>query len=378
MPQITLTDLAIRKLKPSDKQQEFFCDNTHNFGLRVSQSGTKSFFVMLTNPRRRVHLGKYPQTKLQDARKQAKQLALFPQAQASATQFSDAVESYLTLHVEPNYRTRSAYLTTRHLRQHCQPVANLTLGDLTAAHLTRIFDALAPSEANHLFGALRTFFNWCERRDLIQASPLRKLQKPHREHSRERTLSDAELRTIWRAAPDTDYGKVIKLLILTGQRRGEIAALRREWIATDRIIFPKDITKNGTEHMIPLTTSQRQLIGERPAGYVFPARTGPGPINGWGKHKGAFDKICAVTDWTLHDLRRTFATIHARIGTPPYVTEALLNHRTGVRTPIQRIYDRHDYFSQMQAAMRLYEKELQRIVSPGLSATRREAGATAS
>ena len=84
---------------------------------------------------------------------------------------------------------------------------------------------------------------------------------------------------------------------------------------------------------------------------------------GHNKAKGRFDDLCPLPHWTLHDLRRTFATIHARIGTPPHVTEALLNHKTGTRSPIQRIYDRHTYLPEMRTAMSNYDRYLPHLFS---------------
>src|SRR5690606_22371053 len=96
---------------------------------------------------------------------------------------------------------------------------------------------------------------------------------------------------------------------------------------------------------------------------LFPSERTGGRISGWNKLKAAFDKRCQIAPWTLHDLRRTFATLHARIGTPPHITERLLNHKTSsTLTPIAKVYNKHQYFNEMRAAMEAYDAYISRLI----------------
>jgi integrase len=396
---IELTDLAIRALKPTGKQEVYLCSKTPNFGVRVSQKGTKSFFVLLDKPRRRVHLGKFPAKSLQDARKEAKRLSLTPEPQGSSQTISEAFETYLASYIKPSYRPRPAAEVERLIRKHAKPLWNHAINTLEAKHFTPILDALKPSEANHLYGVLRTFFNWCDRRD-YGPNPLRKLPKPHKEKSRSRVLSEAELKKIWHACEDDSFGKIVRMLILTGQRRGEIAALQTEWIsekphashdgAADytsySITFPPHITKNGEEHTIPLSplsiaiiqaatrslSPPSQITEPQPqtvrtsspnSTLLFPSERTGKVLIGFQKLKRELDKRSGVTGWCLHDLRRSFSTIHAEIGTPPYITEALLNHKTSEHlTPIARVYNRYRWLKEMREAMDNYDAHLRRVL----------------
>ena len=218
-----------------------------------------------------------------------------------------------------------------------------------------IIDTLVatPSEANHFFSALKTFFNWCEQRQLISRSPLASLSKPAKEVSRDRTLSDEELQNVWNATTSfSQFNTIVRLCILTGQRRGELARIEPSWITQTTLTIPASVSKNNSEHTIPLTPFTLDLITTTPLG----------SYNSWSQPKAKLDRRSGVTGWTLHDLRRTFSTIHAQIGTPPHITERLLNHLTGTLSPIARIYNRHTFADEMRSALIAYENHLRTIL----------------
>jgi integrase len=140
----------------------------------------------------------------------------------------------------------------------------------------------------------------------------------------------------------------VALLIVTGQRRGEIAALQWEWIKDDRIEFPASVAKNHRAWTVPLGPEAQSLVPgiRKMAGSpcVFPAlrqrSESTTVMNGWSKAKASFDRECGVTNWTLHDLRRTFATNLQRLGVRLEVTESLLNHVSGTGAGIVGVYQR--------------------------------------
>lgn len=155
----------------------------------------------------------------------------------------------------------------------------------------------------------------------------------------------------------------MKLLILTGQRRGETAALEAEWIGTDTITLPKGVTKNGREHTFPIGPMTASLLaGRSTSGGLFLARWRENKFSGWSTSKAVLDKLCGVSSWTLHDLRRTFATNLAALGTPIHVTERLLNHVSGTQSGIVAVYQRHSYMPEMRKAIEVWESHLRVLV----------------
>ena len=202
------------------------------------------------------------------------------------------------------------------------------------------------------------------------------MKKPAKEKSRSRVLSPIELKAVWQACPDDNFGRIVQLLILTGQRRGEAAAIRSDWLDGHLLTFPAHITKNGAEHQLPLGPFAHALLaktlpasdgprgGTVSARLLFPSAKTGRVITGWAKLKDALDQRSNVTNWTLHDLRRTFATVHAEIGTPPHITEILLNHKTSDHlTPISKIYNRFRYQNECRQAMCRYEQHIRNLVA---------------
>jgi integrase len=232
----------------------------------------------------------------------------------------------------------------------------------------------------------RAFFRFCVQKGYLSNSPIEAMKTPSKVNSRARVLSDVELKSIWRACEQTagvgrvgiqsegnsiepnssrlpaHFATIVKLLILTGQRRGEIAALQTSWINENSITLPSAVTKNGREHTFPIGPLSQSLLSTRTANgspYLFPARGKPRtPFNGWGKSKAALDELSGVTDWTLHDLRRTFATRLAEMGVAPHVIERLLNHVTGTLSPIALVYNKARYLDEMRAAIDLWDTHI--------------------
>lgn len=298
----------------------------------------------------------------------------------SSITFAEAMEEYVKHHIRKNLRASTAYEAERELRRNFRFGSKL-LDKIHTRDIMRVVDALSPGAANHAFKRARAFFRWCVRRRYIDRSPLEYLSLPYRMQSRDRVLTDQELRIVWNVAQTFPFpfGHIISLLILTGQRCGEISGLRWDYIDPDQkvITLPAEVVKNNSLHTLPLGETAQRIINsieKRKNGFLFPSVTGGTFYDGHNKAKTRFELACNATlaeelgdetaklkHWTIHDLRRTFATNHARIGTPPHVTEALLNHKTGTRTPIQRIYDRHTYLPEMRAAMQAYEAHLNKI-----------------
>jgi integrase len=187
------------------------------------------------------------------------------------------------------------------------------------------------------------------------------------EKSRDRILTDQELRAVWQAAGQMGvYGALVRLLALTGQRRGEIAGLT--WSEIDlgkRLIsLPRDRVKNDRPHEVPLSPQAATLIEALPRfseRYVF--SLGSVPIGGFGKYKAKLDKLCGVENFTLHDLRRTCASGMARLGVGLPVIEKVLNHVIGSFAGVVGIYQRHDFAGEKRKALELWGAHVAAVVS---------------
>jgi integrase len=240
------------------------------------------------------------------------------------------------------------------------------LNEIMHDDVARALDAIAaPSERAHALKDLRTFFNWCIPR-YLQVSPCVGIRKPPYK-SRDRVLDEEELGKVWRTAQAIGYpyGTIVQLLILTGQRSGEIAALQWDWIGDDVIMIPASATKNARATTIPIGLMTQALFDTVPrlGPLLFPARGYiDKPFKGFGVSKIVLDK-CGVKNFTHHDLRRTFATNLAALGTPIHVTEKLLNHVSGTVSGVVAIYNRHSYLDEMRAAITNWEKRLMEIAA---------------
>jgi integrase len=345
-----LTDLTITRLP-----EGMHWDTTlRAFGIRVGKHAKT--FLVVKNGGHRIKIGRYPALSLQYARKRARRLLLDADTTQPSLTFHEAYTTYLETYIKPNYRPQPAYELQRLIEKHCRHLFAQPLSQIQARNLQKLFAPETPRQSNYLFGVLRTFFRWAERRDLC-TSPLARLGKPYKETARDRLLTDDEIRAIWQATDAvTPFNCIVRLCITTGQRKGALAQVRPEWVHEACIHFPKHVMKNNTEHLLPIGPLTRSVLATHP--YQ--------PFNGFSKAKAALDRRSGVTDWVLHDCRRFFSSTHAAIGTPLDITEWLLHHHSGSRTPLQRTYDRHDRMPQATTAMTNYEAALSRIL--GLAA----------
>lgn len=359
---LRLTDIAIKRLSPPETGQVTYWDETTpGFGLRLSQK-SRSFVVMYGEKRRLKTLGRYPNLPLSDARKEARrflaEVESLPEVVTSAPiPFADAKARFLA-HCARRNKERTVKDYTRLLNRHFTFTSDLH--EITRSQVMKAVSRLSqtPSEQEHAYVALRTMMNWCVEAGYLESSPVPRMRQTSR--SRDRILSDEELAAVYKRAKETPYpfGPIIQFLILTGQRRGEIAALRRSWIADGIVTFPAGFTKNKREHRLPLSPLALQLIEALPetGDLLFPSRNDPGkPFNGWSKCKARFDADLPFSDYTLHDLRRTFSSNLARLGVPIHVTEKVLNHASGSIGGIAAVYNRYSYVDEMNDALNQHE-----------------------
>ena len=227
-------------------------------------------------------------------------------------------------------------------------------------------------------------------RGLVDANPVLGTAK-HAEISRDRCLTPQEIRAVWSATGDDDYGVIVRLLLLTGQREAEIGSLGSDEIHEDIIVLPPERTKNGKAHTVPLAPLALQIIGDRMQrgrDLIF-GRTEARGFSGWSKSKQRLDeqiaaanKGKAIPHWTLHDLRRTFATycssglpahqfeklpprdkeLARGLGVLPHVVEAILNHAGVYRGGIAQVYQRGSFEKEKRIALATWATHLQTIV----------------
>jgi integrase len=379
IPAISLTDLAVRHLKPAEGKRITYLDKSlKGFGVMVTPSGHASFVLTYGPDRRRIKLGDVGIVKLADARAEARtrlsryQLGL--EKETGSPKFETARSEFLATSVQKGNKARTTKDYTRLLTRHFSGWNNLRLDAITAHDLERrIARITAASERRHAYDAIKVFMRWAERRHYIDRALTDRIDAPAKGRSRNRILTDDELRAVWLATVGSDhFSRIIRLCILTGQRRSEIAHLERDMIRGDRIAFPAELTgnKNSQEHIFPIGPMTQAILAELPQeGYLFPARKtwrGGGTVyNAWNKDKPSLDADSAVTGWVIHDLRRTLRSKWAELGISREVAERYINHISGVHSGVSGIYDRFSYWQPMEQACATWEGFLSDLIARG-------------
>jgi integrase len=202
---------------------------------------------------------------------------------------------------------------------------------------------------------------------LADANPVIGTRKPDADaRPRERVLDNAELAAVWLACADDDYGRIVKLLMLTACRRQEIGTMAWSELDRDRGTWtiPPERTKNKRAHTLPLPAAAWAIIEtvERRDGRLF-GRKGGG-FKGWWTSKALLDRRTGIAPWVLHDLRRSVATGMADLGVLPHTIEAVLNH-VGHRGGVAGVYNKSAYEREVRAALALWADHVRSIVEDG-------------
>lgn len=360
-----LSDRAVAALKAAEKRAEIPDDLVRGLWLVVQPTGAKSFAVRYRTPSNKtakVTLGTYPRLPLADARlkarevlmqvavgrdpaaerRSAKTVALVTEGiEAEQPTFDVTLQAFLQRYVDQRCRpsTRSFYRSA--LNVHVlpfwrgRPLADIVKRDVVEA-VERVNEK-SPVMANRVLAVLKVFLRWAVDQDVIRVSPAADVRRPSLERSRDRVVDDDQLPLVWRAAESQGYpfGPIAQLLVLSGQRRGEVAGARWEEIDLARRLWtiPGDRTKNGETHVVPLSDGSVSIIRSLPrisgSPWVF-TTTGACSVSGFSRSKRALDVLIArqlpaaadpIPAFTLHDWRRTFASGCARLGVPVHVVE---------------------------------------------------------
>jgi integrase len=289
----------------------------------------------------------------------------FAQPLSSET-FGAEIERYLA-RKRSSLRPSWFAQTESYLRNYFAPLHKLSLADIdrrkVAAILAEIETNSGPIARNRARAALSAFYTWAIQEGFVDQSPVTGTGKATENGGRERVLSQEELRKLWRGLGDGRFADIVRLLLLTGQRRTEIGRLT--WAEVDLhrklIVLAPERTKNSRQHEVPLSAQALAILQRQPrrTEFVFSRR---GFMN-WACAKAALDQRAGIAPWRLHDLRRTFATMTAELGVLPHIIEAVLNHQSGHKGGVAGIYNRAKYLADMRDAAQRWADALDQITA---------------
>ena len=392
--------------------------STKGFGVKVTPSGSRTYvFQYRTGGRgaktKRFTIGKHGAWTADKARAEAERLARLvrqggdPLAEKQERRRQE-VDLAFDVYAQERFRdgyaktewAKSYGLVERTLRLHAIPaLGSKPLPKITKADITAVFDRLPAASAGvrrNTFTVLRRLFRVAVSRGDLERSPLDGLEPPRAPASRDRVLDDDELVTIWRASETLGYpfGPYYLLLILTGQRREEVAGL--EWSELQRKgalwTLPAARAKNSVVQLVHLTDAAIEKLDGMPGvkraggkvswptkGFVF-STNGKTSVSGYSKAKARLDaaieklrveeagegarKPVPFKPWRVHDLRRTLATGMQRLGVRFEVTEAVLNHISGAKAGVAGIYQRHDWRDEKRVALEAWGRHVAGLLAP--------------
>jgi integrase len=449
MRRTTLTETAIARIRPPDKGRvEKYDAALPGFGVRAyaktatSRSPAKSWLVLYgTNGSRRrftfgtvagsdevatadppeavlehVLSGRKPVLSLSQARRVAalllahaqngQDLALeqerrMAEARTGDKSFTRAVDDFITEYVKPSLTARGQKEAKRPLEQLKKEWGRRDLVDIGRLDLIDYRDRMkrnsGPYAAERSLSVLKRFFRWCVDKGRLEVSPAQLVVSPierGERRSRDRYLTDPEIAILWAAFLRQGYpvASYMQMLLVTGQRRSEVAGMRWDEIDLDEKTWtlPRERTKSNREHIVPLSSLALDILDTLPrfkkddkgsGTFVFSSREGRIPISGFSKAKKSVDTAVAdnatekeldnpVGPWRLHDLRRTAATKMASMKkghesseslVPPHVLAAILNHSPGSMHGVTAIYNRYEYLAEKRSALEAWANRLQLI-----------------
>ncbi len=317
------------------------------------------------------------------AEREAAKAAAKAAAESEVNTLGAVAKNYLDTR-ERELRPRSFIEVKRHIEKHFKPLHSRPIADITRPEIVGVIDDLERDSgkvaADSARRALGTLFAWAIDRGIVHATPMLHIKSRADGRGRERTLTPAELREVWQATNavddkgerrvSEDYARIVKLLMLTGQRRIEIGALswfeifEVENAEAARIDLPGERTKNYLPHIVPLSRQAVGLLpGRRDGNDMVFGRFDRG-FSGWSKAKKEIDaaiqdarrkadpKAKPMPHWVLHDLRRTFVTLlgEEKIA-PPHVIEAIINHVSGTKAGVAGVYNKALYLEERRQAL---------------------------
>jgi integrase len=367
-----LTQTRIEGLKcPPDKRDMLVFDGEQRgLGVRITAGGGKTYLVQYNwhGQKRRIPLGSCGAVSLAKARDAVRAImgdvarGIDPAAERKKARAHEALSlaallsDWHALHLAGK-RPRYASEAVRALRNAFSRYLDLPAANLSRATAVKTLDAMARKGSVSMAARTAAYGNaaygWAVKRGAIEGNPFLNLPVAPT-LKRERVLTDDEIAGIWRATDGAGpFNGIVRLLLLTGQRREEVAGMTWAELSDDLSTWtiPASRAKNGATHIVPVSAPAQDLLRNVPrfVELAFPGLRGT--FNGFSKAKAALDARSGVTDWRLHDLRRTAATGLQRLGVRLEVTEQVLNHVSGSRAGIVGVYQRHDFAVEKRAAL---------------------------
>ncbi len=397
-----LTDRLLTGLKLADGQRDrlLFDVACPGLGVRLTRAGTRTFIVQWTDPatKRKVRepLGAWGSITIDQARDAARvrlgavAKGINPKAERikvraeaereraeTALTFDALVTQWAALHLVER-RPRYAAEAQRAVRQVFadlmkRPAARITKADARAA-LDRLVSGGKTAMAGRTLAYARAAFRWAERRGMVSANPFQGLPIATTTEARDRALSDGELAEVWAAAGGMSYpfGPLVRLAILTLQRREEVAGMRWSEISDDgpEWTIPAARMKNRKQHTVHLSNAARDVLATIPQidgqDLIF-TTTGKTPVSGFSRAKLALDRVvmaarvakaketgtkpAPLAPWRLHDLRRTGVSKLAALGVDSIVADKLLAHKPAKLRGVAAVYQRHDFAKEQAHAL---------------------------
>lgn len=406
-----LTPKRIEAEKPATARKEIPDGLLPGLYLVVQPSGAKSYAVRYRHAGtpRKLTIGPHPAIDLASARTLGgkalraaaegrdpaaeKQNAKIKEARGKLDLFENVAREFIERHAMKNTRETSWRETARILGLRPDADGKLIevggdvipawkgrkVQDITKRDVIALLDSVndrAPIMANRVLAAVRKLFNWCLARDVISVSPCTLVEPPAPERSRERILNDDEIRRLWKAT-DVEgwpFGPLVKMLLLTGQRLGEVGGMRWDEIDLDAKMWtlPGERVKNDNKHEVPLSDLAVEILKAQPRikttkGFVF-TTTRDAAVSGFSRAKDRLDETIAgdgepIEHWTFHDLRRTMASGMAPLGIQLHVVEKILNHSSGTFGGVAGVYQRYTFADEKRAALQAWASFVQSTVS---------------
>jgi integrase len=386
---------------PSGKRDvQVFDDELPGFGVRKFSSGQVAYFVKYNvGPQQRRHtLGAVVRGNLRDMRLSASKILAKARlgidavaekraaAEKQIVSLNDVVKRYLPDR-KPNLRPRYYAEIKRQLENDWKPLHKEPIDGLTRQSIIGVIDDIAAERgevaADRARTALGGLFSWAIERGYCEVNPTLNIGARAQGGARDRVLTEPELVEVWCASEEDDYGRIVKLLILTGQRKTEIGHLIWPEVYKDKrqIDLPAGRTKNHRAHLVPLSDEALAILEsiKQRKGRDFIFGRGAGGFSGWSKAKRELDtRIAAgrakagikkaMPGWRIHDLRRSFIThINERGFAQPHVVEAIVNHISGHLAGVAGTYNRAQYLAERRRALEVWGLHITNLLEASAS-----------
>jgi integrase len=390
-----ITQAAVEKMRPPATGRIEYWDTTlPGFGLRVAPAGRKTWqcIYRVNGKQIRETLGTLATVpKVDEARALARHSmqkagqGINPAAErlvAERASLAATIDRYLERYAVKRMRPDYYKETKRTLDRDVKPgLGGKPIGEVTRRDVRELLEAVvdrgSPSHANHVLAYLRAMMGWAVANDIIAVNPCEGLPKPSKPIERDRTLGDDEIGIFWAGCDSIAhaFGPFFKMLLLTGQRRGELAGARWREFDFDKALWtiPATRVKNNKPHLVHLSPLAIEILTAQPrignSDLVF-TTNGDRPLAGFEGARLRLDaaiRECGadVAPFTLHDLRRSAATGMAALGIAPHVVDRVLNHVSGAIRGVARIYNRFEYIDERRVALDAWSRHVAKLVGLG-------------